>query len=164
MALWQSIATAFLLMLLLCPSARHCNFKPVFGQQKQTRQSPGCVRHYIPTEQIDSRNRGPVQDKASHSMSKKEKCITDQRTGRFSFPFERVWTITAKPFTAYCPQVFCISCSSFFISSDGGWLLVPVSCPELWRLVLAFVDLCLRVPFPMQRMRFLNVAHISSSL
>lgn len=53
--------------------------------------------------------------------------------------------------------------SSFFISSEGGWLL-PVSCPELSGLELAFVDLCRRVPLPMQRMRFLKVAHISSSL
>ena len=60
-------------------------------------------------------------------------------------------------------QVLIIPWSSVFVSSDGGWLL-PVSWAELSGLALAFVERCRRVPFPMQRMRFFKVAHISSSL
>lgn len=59
-------------------------------------------------------------------------------------------------------QVFSMS-ESFFTSSEGTWLL-PVSWAELSGLVLALVERCRRVPLPMQHIRFLMVAHISSSL
>lgn len=60
-------------------------------------------------------------------------------------------------------QVLIMSWSSFLVSSEVRMLL-PVSWPELSGLELALVDRCRRVPLPMQRMRFLNVVHISSSL
>lgn len=98
---------------------------------------------------------------------------TTQPTGdicSFSFKLQsvfiniiQIWTDVLKTRKIRKGFQFLSIPSSFFISSEGGWLL-PVSCPELSGLELAFIDLCRRVPLPMQRMRFLKVAHISSSL